>query len=295
MNNFVESQRESKRHCLLQWPVAQQHQCKFCLPTQFSFQRLLLHNMIPSVRCRQCHQRHSVREGSFFKSKVPLGKLVWFLFSWATEIPLHHVTWQLTLSPRTAVDWGNFIRDICAEDVRRNLRQLGGFDNNGQPIVVEIDESYFFRRKFHRGRRVNGLWVFAAIERDSGLCMMEVVPERTAQTLVPLIQQWCLPGTHIISDGWAAYSNLSQLNGGVYLHDVVVHQENFVDPLHPEIHTQNVENLWMRAKRKLRRQFGTTRQLFDTYLREFVWQVRHKGHQHRLAALLVCIRQQYPC
>ena len=124
---------------------------------------------------------------------------------------------------------------------------------------------------------------------------MEVVPERTAQTLVPLIQQWCLPGTHIISDGWAAYSNLSQLNGGVYLHDVVVHQENFVDPLHPEIHTQNVENLWMRAKRKLCRQFGTTRQLFDTYLREFVCQVRHKGHQHRLAALLVCIRQQYPC
>ena len=79
-----------------------------------------------------------------------------------------------------------------------------------------------------------------------------------------------------------------------YLHDVVVHQENFVDPLHPEIHTQNVEIQWIRAKRKLRRQFGTTthlfdttRQLFDTYLREFVWQERHKEHQHRLAALLV--------
>ena len=68
-----------------------------------------------------------------------------------------------------------------------------------------------------------------------------------------------------------------------------------MDPLHPEIHTQNVENLWMRAKRKLRRQFGTTRQLFDTYLHEFVWQERHKGHRHRLAALLVCIRQQYRC
>ena len=103
--------------------------------------------------------------------------------------------------------------------MRLNPRQLDGFDNNGQPIVVEIDESYFFRRKFHRGRRVTGLWVFAAIQRDSDQCMMDVVPDRTAQTLVPLIQQWCLPGTHIISDGWAAYSNLSQLNGGVYLHD----------------------------------------------------------------------------
>ena len=137
------------------------------------------------------------------------------------------------------------------ENVQLNPRQLGGFDNNGQPIVVEIDESYFFRRKFNRGRRVNGLWVFGAIERDSGRCMMEVVLDRTAQTLQSLIQQWCLPGTHIISDGWAVYNNLAQLNGGVYLHDVVVHQQNFVDPLHPEVHTQNVENLWMHAKRKL--------------------------------------------
>ena len=47
-------------------------------------------------------------QGSYFKSKVPIGKLIWFLFSWATEILLHHVTWQLTLSPRTAMDWGNF-------------------------------------------------------------------------------------------------------------------------------------------------------------------------------------------
>jgi len=43
-----------------------------------------------------------------------------FLFSWATEIPVHHVTWQLMLSPKTAVDWRNFVRDICAEDVQLN-------------------------------------------------------------------------------------------------------------------------------------------------------------------------------
>ena len=84
-----------------------------------------------------------------------------------------------------------------------------------------------------------------------------------------------------------------QLNGGVFLHDVVVHQVNFVDPNNPEIHTQNIENLWMRAKCKLRRQFGTTRALFATYLEEFMWQQRNKDHRRRLAGLLVCIRQQY--
>ena len=61
---------------------------------------------------------------------------------------------------------------------------------------------------------MNGVRVYAAIERDSGVCMMQVVPDRTVQTLVPIIQQWCLPCTHIISDGWAAYKNLAQLKGG---------------------------------------------------------------------------------
>ena len=91
-------------------------------------------------------------------------------------------------------------------------------------------------------------WVFGAVERESGRCMLQVVRNRRAQTLLPLIQQWCLPVTHVMSDGWAAYQNLAQFNGGVYLHDVIVHQHNFVDPLHPDVHTQNIENLWMRAK-----------------------------------------------
>ncbi|KAI0207550.1 hypothetical protein LSAT2_007818 [Lamellibrachia satsuma] len=33
-----------------------------------------------------------------------------------------------------------------------------------------------------------------------------------------------LPETHIISDGWAAYHNIDQLNGGVYLHNVVAYE-----------------------------------------------------------------------
>ena len=139
-----------------------------------------------------------IRKGSFFKSKIELGKLVWILFSWAAGVPSQHMAWHLGVSPRTMVDWNNFVRDVCTEDTRRHLTQvggLGGFDNAGQPIVVEIDESYFYGRKYHRGRIVHGLWVFGAVERESRRCMLQVVRNRRAQTLLPLIQQWCLPGT----------------------------------------------------------------------------------------------------
>ena len=239
-------------------------------------------------RCRQCQQRASVRKGSFFKSNLPLGKLMWMLLSWASDTPVNHVAWHLDVSQHTLVDWSNFIRDVCAEDTRRNAVQLRVFDANGQPIVVEIDESYFFHRKYHRGRFHNRLWVFGAIKRESGRCMLQVVADRTAQTLLPIIQQWCLPGTHIISDGWPSYQNIPQLNGGVFLHDVVIHQVNFVDPNNPEIHTQNIENLWMRAKCKLRRQFGTTRPLLPTYT--CTWKISCGSSETRITddAWLVC-------
>ena len=57
--------------------------------------------------------------------------------------------------------------------------------------------------------------------------------------------------------GFGAVENMSQLTGGVYLHDVVVHQRSFIYPVDADVHTQNIEYLWMRAKRKLRRPFGS--------------------------------------
>ena len=57
----------------------------------------------------------------------------------------------------------------------------------------------------------------------------------------------------------------------MYTHSTVVYQEHFVDPDDNEVHIQSVENMWMRAKRKIRRQFGTSDALFPSYLDEFIW------------------------
>ena len=63
-----------------------------------------------------------------------------------------------------------------------------------------------------------------------------------------------------------------------------------MDPDDDEVHTQNIENLWMRAKRKMKRQFGTTRALFPSYLREFEFRTRF-GHENLFAEFMFIIAQ----
>lgn len=83
------------------------------------------------------------------------------------------------------------------------------------------------------------------------------VAGRRRATLEPLIHQNILPGTRVISDGWLAYSQIEQIGGGVYTHDVVIHDDNFVDPADSNIHTLLIESLW-KNKKKLRNQSRTS-------------------------------------
>ena len=54
--------------------------------------------------------------------------------------------------------------------------------------------------------------------------LLFVVQNRRAETLIPLVRQYVIPGTYVFSDKWMAYWELR--NG--YEHFVVVHKKRFV-------------------------------------------------------------------
>jgi hypothetical protein len=58
---------------------------------------------------------------------------------------------------------------------------------------------------------------------------MESVPDRTARTLLPIIEDYTLPGTTVHSDEWRAYSMVQSLQT-ITQHNAVNHSVNFVDP-----------------------------------------------------------------
>ena len=94
---------------------------------------------------------------------------------------------------------------------------------------------------------------------------------------------------------WRAYENISSLRNGQYLHDIVVHEYNFVHPDHMDIHTQNIENLWGRMKRKFKRMCGTSETLFSSYVNEFLWRNNSvRGADKMFGNFLAEIRSQYP-
>lgn len=118
---------------------------------------------------------------------------------------------------------------------------LGGVGKN-----IEIDESKFGKRKYNRGKRVEGQWVFGLIERETGRVVLVPVERRNTETLLPIIKKWVLIGSTIISDRWGAYNSL-ELEG--YIHETVNHSKNFKDPV-TGANTNRIESTWRAAKDK---------------------------------------------
>lgn len=101
---------------------------------------------------------------------------------------------------------------------------------------------------------------------------MEIVPDRTAATLLPIIQAHTATGTTIYSDEWRSYSRVASLPS-VASHSTVNHSLHFVDPA-TGVHTQHIESYWARAKLKLKRMKGCHAHELPSYLDEFMWRER---------------------
>ena len=56
---------------------------------------------------------------------------------WCFDFTQVLITRELRLSRKTVIDWYNFLREVCEQYLEENP-QLGGLDENGEPIVVEF-------------------------------------------------------------------------------------------------------------------------------------------------------------
>lgn len=184
----------------------------------------------------------------------------------------------------------------------------------GPGIIVQIDESLFRHKpkvgnyyicvllansslQNHRGRPTSTeKWVFGIVDTSfsPSLGYMELVPNRQAATLLPIIQAHVARDTTVYSDEWSAYRQLSTRLLQVASHGTVNYSLHFVDPV-TGVHTQNIESYWNRAKLKLKRMKGCHADQLPSYLDKFMWRERF-GETSRNAwnNIILHISQQYP-
>lgn len=104
------------------------------------------------------------------------------------------------------------------------------------------------------------------------------VPDRKAETLLPLIEDYIEPMSIIHSDCWKAYDRIDELDG-CYVHQTVNHSQNFVD-LSTGAHTQGVERMWREFKRPCRRCEGTMTEDIEGYIAGYQWRYRCNVHMN---------------
>ena len=155
----------------------------------------------------------------------------------------------LDMNEKTVRSFYKAIRQCMVEDLLENgaTRKIGGRGH-----IVEIDESKFGKRKYHRGRRVIGKWIVGGYCRTTGECFLVECTDnkRNHHTLLRLIKQHV-----ILTDKWKGYNALRHHG---YTHLVVNHSRGFVDPV-TGVHTNTCEGMWFHAKRHMLRGHGRTR------------------------------------
>jgi len=226
------------------------------------------------LQCAGCGYQSSVTAGTIFQdTRKPL--TLWFRAMWAVTSQKNGasaigIQRELGLgSYDTAWTWLHKLRRAM---VRPGRDRLAG--------SVEVDESFWgSEEEGMRGRQTESkvLLVIAAQEDGKGIgrIRMRRIPDASAQSLMPFVEDAIEPGSLVHTDGWSGYD---PLEGKGYRHRITFlkgRKESASDLL-PRVHlVASLLKRWLLGTH----QGAVSREHLDYYLDEFTFRFnRRKSH-----------------
>jgi ISXO2-like transposase domain len=179
----------------------------------------------------------------FYYSKITVKKILQILWLWNENVRRKTISKIVEVSKKTVTSIVKRTKNKLIENFWKNFEKIGG-----EKIVVEIDESKFGLRKYHKGHCVEGVWVFGLVEKTEArrICLIPV-DFRNRETLEELLIRYVHKDSIIHSDCWKAYNHIKEYFSE---HKTVNHSKFFKDPL-TSVHTNTIEGNWSVIKERI--------------------------------------------
>ena len=175
-------------------------------------------------QCGKCKSKISSRKGTILaNAKISFRRFILLAYSFCQFNWTYDQTQQEScvtsdesdgessgghsLSSRTINKFFTLFREIICDHMYESLKSVVKIGGPG--LTVEIDESQFGKRKYHRGTIIGRRFalVLGGICRETGEMFLVQCPEnkRDRPTLEKIILEHVEKGTKIYTDGWASY------------------------------------------------------------------------------------------
>ena len=228
------------------------------------------------LQCAGCGHQSSVTAGTIFQdTRKPL--TLWFRAMWAVTSQKNGasaigIQRELGLgSYDTAWTW---LHELRRAMVRPGRDRLAG--------SLEVDETFWgSEEEGMRGRQTESkvLVVIAAQEDGKGIgrIRMRRIPDASAQSLMPFVEDAIEPGSLVHTDGWSGYD---PLEGKGYRHRITLlkgRKESASDLL-PRVHlVASLLKRWLLGTH----QGAVSREHLDYYLDEFTFRFNRRNSRSR--------------
>lgn len=180
------------------------------------------------------------------------------LHCFCLDLPAHTTAQMLALNRNTVQGRYNYIRLAIYTTCQAEYTREDG--------VFEIDESYFWpkRVKGKRGRWAGDKIKVLGLLKREGRVFVEIVPDCSAKSLLPIIRGQISPESIVNTDGRKSYDGLVDL--GYQKHYRVHHSKD--EFARGTQHINGIESFWSFTKRRLAKFNGIAKHKFPLYLKE---------------------------
>ena len=216
-------------------------------------------------KCGDCHKRFSCLVGTIFQNtKLSLQK--WFMAMYLISshkkgISSHQLGRDLHITQKTAWFILHKVRTLFAQ-----------YDTPALEGEIEFDEMYLGGRETnkHESKKTEGTQgrsiktktpIFGMVQRDGKACAMKVENTR-AETLLPIIKQFCVEHSMLFTDELSSYGMIGSAG---YQHAIIRH--GMKEYCRGNLTTNRIEGFWAHFKRMV---FGMYHYVSREYLQRYI-------------------------